>query len=238
MRARARLGARSRLEHCLAALGEAVSKINHDLRNMLSSAVLVSDRLEQSDDPEIRKSGERLFLVLDRATRLCQATLDFVRTKPVTPTRRIFVLRDLVAEATAILSSSSPPVHVDNRINERISLYADRDQLYRALSNLVRNAQMAMPEGGRLGFSAARIRRGELVIKVTDTGSGIPEKIRQRLFEPFAVTAAPNGSGLGLAICREIMRGHGGEIFLGSTGPEGTTFELRLPARAVERRKK
>ena len=221
----------------LAALGEAVSKINHDLRNMLSSAVLVSDRLELSDDPEIRKTGERLFRMLDRATRLCQATLDFARSKPVTPRSRDFSLYELVEEVTNPLNNETKSIIVDNKIDRNLTLHADRDQIYRVFNNLVRNADHAMPEGGHLRFEASQRQKGDLVMKITDSGDGVPVSSRQRLFEPFAVTASPNGSGLGLAICREIMRSHGGDISLGETGNGGTTFDLVLPAHALAGRR-
>jgi signal transduction histidine kinase len=212
----------------LAALGEAVSKLNHDLRNILGTALLVSDRLERSADPAVRAVAPKLIQTLERAIRLCQDTLDFARSRPARPRMAALVLRDLVDEVIGDLELPAGLV-VENEVPDGLLIQGDLDQLHRLFSNLARNALEALAEGGRLSFSS-RQERERVVVEVSDTGPGLPEAVQARLFEPFAASTSKNGSGLGLAISREIARAHGGELVLLATGAEGTTFLISLPA--------
>ena len=217
----------------LAALGAAVGKINHDLRNLLSSAMLLSDRLEESRDPQVRHVAPRLVEALDRAARLCSETLNFARAQAVVPRRERFTLRDLVGEiGESLLRDRVDGVTWRNEVGPEITVNADRDQLFRVLMNLGRNAQQALgPGGGMITVGAWRKEGGEMVIEVADTGGGIPPGARERLFEAFAGSTRPGGTGLGLPIAREILRAHGGDIALAHTGPDGTAFRLTLPPR-------
>ncbi len=211
----------------LAALGAAVARINHDLKNILASAMLVSDRLEHSGDPAVQRSAGRLLLMLERASRLCVTTLDFARSAPQAPRLQTFPLLDLLRDLVIGLHDG---IEVTCDVEPDFLVTADRDQLYRVLLNLLRNAEQAMGAGGHIRIEARKVG-GEAVIEVTDNGPGIPEKIQERLFEPFAGSARDGGSGLGLAICREIIRAHGGEIELLRSDGNGTRFRIRLPDR-------
>jgi signal transduction histidine kinase len=214
----------------LAALGGAVGKINHDLRNILATVMVLSDRLEQSADPKVRRVAPRIIESLERAARLCADTLTFARTEPAAPTRAPFALKALVDEVRdAVVGPFYPEVRLASEIDPGLFLHADRDQLYRVVMNLVRNACQAMPAGGRVRIGA-RPAGDRLVIEVEDEGQGIPEAARSHLFEPFAGPRRPESSGLGLAIVREILKAHGGDIELVRTGPEGTLFRFWLPA--------
>src|SRR5205085_2742325 len=111
--------------------------------------------------------------------------------------------------------------------------------------NLFRNAREAIEHqerrrtSGRIDVTLAE-RAGASVIRVADNGPGLPERARQRLFQPFAGSSRPEGAGLGLAIARELAQGHGGDLTLAETGPKGAVFELRLPGapkRAAKRRR-
>jgi signal transduction histidine kinase len=148
---------------------------------------------------------------------------------------RRFELAPLVDEVIASVGTAGDkPVACVNTVDASIVVQADRDQLFRVIMNLARNAVEAMAKnGGELTVSA---RRGETetVIEVADTGPGIPERIKSRLFEAFA--GGSRGTGLGLAIARELMRAHGGELVLAETGPEGSTFRMTLPSRDEGRR--
>jgi signal transduction histidine kinase len=215
----------------LAALGAAVSQISHDLKNILSAAVLISDRLETSADPAVRSLAGRLMQTLERAIRLCNDTLRFARDEPPAPRLGRFALGPLVDEVAATVTSDAPQLVVESRLTPGLELAADRDQLYRVLLNLVRNAREAIGERpGRIGV-VAEAREGEVELRVVDDGPGVPAAVEPRLFESFGGTSKDGGSGLGLAICREIVRAHGGEIELTETGPEGTVFTIRLPER-------
>jgi signal transduction histidine kinase len=216
----------------LAGLGAAVTKINHDLRNMLASAMILSDRLEQSQDPEVKRVTPRIIEAIDRAARLCSETLTFSRAQPVTPHVRRFALHTLVDELHREVAPEGPDrVLFRNEIRPDLMVQADSDGLFRVLLNLVQNARQAMPEqGGVIAINAWETRQA-VTIEVTDTASGVPEAVREHLFEPFAGSNRADGTGLGLTIAKEIMRAHGGDIVLHKTGPEGTVFRLWLPRR-------
>ena len=218
----------------LAALGSAVTKINHDLRNILATARLVTDGLTASAAPEVRRILPRLIEAIDRAVALCTQTLDFSRegSAPLASSR--FRLGPLLDEVSSGLAVSEHDLVFECAIPPDLMVEADRDQLYRVLSNLARNAIEAGAR--RLRFAAAR-EQGSVAIEVSDDGPGLPPKARENLFRPFFGSARPGGSGLGLAIARELTRAHGGDLALVSSTGAGTVFRLSLPApadRAVE----
>jgi signal transduction histidine kinase len=215
----------------LAALGSAVSKINHDLRNLLANAMLLSDRLEQSQDPDVLHVTPRLVESLDRAARLCAETLNFARAEVAAPKKTRFALAPLLDEVgLAVLGPEQSRVHWRNDVRAEVMVHADRDQLFRVLMNLSRNAAQALGDGGGLISAGAWQAGDDLVIELADTGKGIPNAARAHLFEAFSGSARPGGTGLGLPIAREIMRAHGGNIELVQTGVEGTVFRLTLPS--------
>lgn len=220
----------------LAALGSAVSKINHDLRNLLANAMLLSDSLDISPDPKVKQIAPRLVESMERAAKLCSDTLNFSRAEKVEPNKQRFALKPLVDEVGSTIQGPEPgPVRWRNDVDDSTSAVADRDQLFRVLMNLGRNAQLAMTDrsdGDQAGMiSVTAWRTGKtLMIEITDTGPGIPTAAQDHLFEAFAGSTQPGGTGLGLAIAREIMRAHGGDIDLHRTGTDGTAFRLTLPA--------
>jgi len=217
------LGHRARL----AALGTAVTKINHDLRSILSTARLVTDGLAASAAPEVRRVAPRLFDSIDRAVALCTRTLDFSRegAPPLAPRR--FPLASLIDEVAPDLELSEDGMAIECAIPSDLVIEADRDQLYRVLLNLARNAVEA---GARQLRFAAERENGVIAIDIADDGPGLPPKAQDNLFRPFFGSARPGGSGLGLAIARELARAHGGELTLVSTTGSGTVFRLTLPA--------
>ena len=217
------LGQRARL----AALGTAVTKINHDLRAILATARLVSDGLADSAAPEVRRVAPRLFDAIDRAVALCTRTLDFSRegAPPFAPSQ--FPLRPLIEEIGPAVAAGDDGLAIDLSIPAELTVRADRDQLYRVLLNL---AQNAIEAGARhLSFTAAATD-GTISLDIADDGHGLPPRARENLFRPFFGSARPGGSGLGLAIARELMRGQGGDLGLVATTGAGTTFRLTLPA--------
>lgn len=219
----------------LAALGEAVAKINHDLRNVLASAQLVSDRLAMDSDERVRKMGERLVRAVDRGVRLCQATLEYGRAEDIPPQRKPVQIRDLVEEAAEDARMSEGEVDWHNEIDAMIEVEADPDHAHRILLNLFRNAIQAMgsqDSPARLSASA-QIQQGQLHIWVRDNGPGLPKKAQANLFKAFTASARKGGTGLGLTIARELARGHGGDLVLVKTGEEGTVFGVILPVEAA-----
>jgi len=221
----------------LAALGLAVSKISHDLRNMLSSAQLLSDRLAAVKDPTVQRLVPKLIVSLDRAIRLCVHTLDFGQAQEAPPRRTRFELAPLVSEVGDSLGLPREGA-IDWRldIEDRLEVDADRDQLYRVLSNLCRNAVQALEsDAGRAGeiMVVARREGAVAIVEVVDTGPGVPEKARERLFQAFQSVARKGGSGLGLAIAAELVQAHGGQITLASN-KGGATFRVTIPDVVVE----
>jgi signal transduction histidine kinase len=217
------LGQRARL----AALGTAVTKINHDLRNILATARLVTDGLTTSAAPEVRRVAPRLIDAIDRAIALCSRTLDFSRegAPPFAPSR--FKLRPLLDEIEPGLALAENGFSIEFDAPAELSLKADRDQIYRVLLNLARNSVEAGAH--RLQISATR-QDGLVAIDIADDGPGLPPRARENLFRPFAASARPGGSGLGLAIARELMRLHGGDLLLIDSTGAGTTFRITMPA--------
>ncbi|HEX9752730.1 MAG TPA: HAMP domain-containing sensor histidine kinase [Methyloceanibacter sp.] len=221
----------------LAALGLAVSKISHDLRNMLSSAQLLSDRLITVKDPTVQRLVPKLIASLDRAIRLCAHTLDYGQAQETPPRRKRFPLAPLVTEIGDSLGLPRPKlIDWTVEVEEEIEVDADRDQLYRVLSNLCRNAVQALEsEGESAGeiLLSARREGAVTVIEVADTGPGVPQKARAHLFEAFQSVARKGGSGLGLAIAAELVQAHGGQILL-VKNEGGATFRITIPDVVVE----
>lgn len=221
----------------LAALGLAVSKISHDLRNMLSSAQLLSDRLAEVKDPTVQRLVPKLIASLDRAIRLCVHTLDFGQAQETPPRRQRFELAPLVSEVGDSLGlPREGMIGWMTDIEDRLEVDADRDQLYRVLSNLGRNAVQALEsERGGVGDIMVMARRegAVVIIDVADTGPGVPEQARARLFQAFQSVARKGGAGLGLAIAAELVQAHGGQIALVSN-EGGATFRVTIPDVVVE----
>lgn len=227
---RVALNARARL----AALGEAVAKINHDLKNMLTSAQIASERLAALKDPKVSQALPRLERALDRAVKLASGVLAYGRTQEAAPEPRSVPLAAAVSAAAEEARLAERGITLSSKIAAAERVTADPDQLHRILANLLRNAREAIEhqEGrtkpGRIAVSLSRNAEASLV-RLTDNGPGVPERLRERLFQPFAGSGRPDGAGLGLAIARELAQAHGGDLTLEQTGPDGSTFELRLP---------
>ena len=229
----------------LAALGAGISKISHDLRNILASAQLMSDRVAKSDDPRVRRLSPRLISALDRAISLSRDTLSFAKMGPShlkKETADIRKLVDDVFDATATMT-----VTQINETPEGVRAHIDPTHLYRAIFNIVRNAIDAMspdqqktsPEGDDRSWTmeaqkniitvTATVKNEALWIDIQDTGPGVPEQARAHLFEPFKGSLKPGGSGLGIAIAAEIARAHGGHLELAASNETGSTFRFTLP---------
>jgi len=216
----------------LAALGTAVSKINHDLRNMLSSVQLFVDRLQGSEDPQVRRLAPKLVSAIDRAVALASNTLRYGRAEEMPPHPRTIDLYRLVDDVgSSAITRLDSAVRWSNKIPEGFELFADSDQVFRVLLNLARNAVQAIEQAGGSGevTIAAFAETGHAVLEIRDTGPGIPAVAQEHIFEPFASFSRSDGTGLGLAIADELVKAHGGTIALAATGPDGTVFRIRLP---------
>ena len=224
----------------LAALGLAVSKINHDLRNLLASSQLLSDQLASVPDPRVQRFAPKLMRSLERAIAFCQSTLSYGRAQEAEPDRRHVLVEPVVSEVreSAGLASDASITWVA-AIERGLAVDADPDQLFRVLLNLVRNAAQALESQPEHDAATMQIRitgRREgavAILEVSDTGPGVPPKTREHLFQAFQTSGRPGGSGLGLAIAAELVRAHGGEIHL-VEGTIGATFRITIPDRPVE----
>ena len=227
----------------LAALGSGISKITHDLRNILASAQLMSDRLAKSDDPRVQKLSPRLISALDRAIALSRDTLTYGGMDASKINKSTIKLAPLIEEVFD--NAATLGINMHSPVDDDFSIDADRTQIYRCLFNLVKNAAEAIVppsdnDDADIDGVTEEITRGEISIdsfhidetthiEITDTGPGLPDYARENVFEPFKGSKKPGGSGLGMAISAEIIRAHGGEICVKRSDETGTVFSIEVP---------
>jgi signal transduction histidine kinase len=219
----------------LAALGLAVSKINHDLRNLLASAQLFSDQLTSLPDPKVQRFAPKLMLALERAIAFCQSTLSYGAAQEPPPVRKPVAVGPLIEEVHEALGLGlDVPIRWIVAVEKDLVVDADHDQLFRVLMNVTRNSVQSLQARGNQDPARDQIRitgrrEGSVVeIEISDTGPGVPEKARAHLFQAFQGSARAGGTGLGLAIAAELVRAHGGDIRL-VAGTIGATFRITIP---------
>jgi signal transduction histidine kinase len=224
----------------LAALGLAVSKINHDLRNLLASAQLFSDQLSSLPDPKVQRFAPKLMRALERAIAFCQTTLSYGAAQEAPPERKTIPVEPLIDEVYEALGLGlDVPIRWIVAVERGLTVEADHDQLFRVLVNVARNAVQALEARGARDPARDQIRitgrraGSVVVIEVSDTGPGVSEKARAHMFQAFQGSTRAGGAGLGLAIAAELVRAHGGEIRL-VPGTIGATFSITIPDRAVD----
>jgi signal transduction histidine kinase len=223
----------------LAELGMAVAQINHDLRNMLSAAQLISDRLATIPDPLAQRLAPRLVATLDRAIAFCQATLTYSGGPDNPPLRQRFPLRGIVDQAVEAMQAEHGEAMAFNiDISADFQVLADPDHILRVVENLTRNAAQALahsgPSDGRAAEICYQARREDAfaLLIVSDTGPGLPPGLAEHIFEPFHPSTRRGGSGLGLAIAADLVARNGGSIAVAPTPPDepggGARFHIRL----------
>lgn len=227
----------------LAGLGLSVSKINHELRNLLTTAQLLSDRLDGVTDPVVQRVAPRLVATLDRAIRFCEETLAYGRTSERKPNRRTVPLAALFSEQADLAGRGrDSKIAIHEICPGDLKIFVDPDQFSRALANIVRNAVQALSpsangaeasvrdnpaitiEAKRVGAAGS----GETTILVSDNGPGLPARAREHLFSPFKGSSRSGGTGLGLAIAFELVELNGGRLTLDETAC-GTCFRVTIP---------
>ncbi len=222
----------------LAQLGSAVAKVSHDLRNILTSAQLFTDRIEMSEDPTVSRLAPKLVNSITRAVHLCESTLAFGKAEEPSPTLSVFTLEDIVHDVieSERLSVGEHDLSYAVDIPPGLAIRGDSEQLYRAILNLARNARQAITGTGNPGeiSVSASDQPDAWMIYVSDTGPGLPPKAQEHLFTPFQGGTTRGGTGLGLSIAMELVRGHGGALTLDETGPQGTRFQISLPKGDVQ----
>lgn len=221
----------------LSALGELLAGISHELNNPLS--VLVGQALmlkEKAADEATARRAEKISKAADRCSRIVRSFLDLARQVPTDPVA--IDLNGIVIDALDATGDGlrSAGVNVALELPDSIPrAMADPDQIRQVVVNLVTNAQQALEGVDAKRVVSIRTRydkdKGEVLLKVSDTGPGVPPEISSRIFDPLFTTKGPGeGTGLGLALCRRIVETHGGRIELEKSSALGTTFVVAFPA--------
>lgn len=216
----------------LADLGLAVAKINHDLRNTLTSAQLLSDQVATLDDPNVQRLAPRLVTTLGKAIGFAQAVLDYGRDSVEPPKLAPVPLHALVDEAAFDARlAGHPTICFANKVPPDLIVKADATQLGRVFHNLLKNAREALEKvngGEGLTVSVSARREGGVgEITVSDNGPGLPPRAKENLFVAFEGSARSGGTGLGLVIAREIVQAHGGQLYYVDQ-ESGARFDLTL----------
>ena len=221
----------------LATLGLAVAKINHDLRNVLTSAQLVSDRLSTDEDPKVARMGERLTRAIDRGVKMTRDVLNFSSPEadPIKrePLRLSFLLGEVAGDVLPAFGTGARKISFMNDVPSDLQIDADPDHTYRIFHNLMRNAAQAM--AALADDNAERLLRVYVDLSdnyvethVTDTAGGLPRKAKKNLFTAFASGGGKGSTGLGLTIAKELATEQGGDLRLERTNETGTTFTVQL----------
>jgi signal transduction histidine kinase len=230
-----------RQQKTLVDLGLAVSKINHDMRNILASAQLMSDRLVDVDDPLVKSFAPKLLRAIDRAVGYTSEVLSYGQTSEAEPQRRRFRLVELCQEVRELLQlNQETGIEFVETMAADIEVDGDSEQLFRVIHNICRNAVQALasftpddPDHPRRITVSAQRTGSVVAITIDDTGPGMPPKARENLFAAFRGSARSGGTGLGLAIARELVLAHGGTIALVEKPGPGTLFRVEIPDRPV-----
>lgn len=221
----------------LADLGLAVSKINHDLRNVLASAQLFTDRISQLPDPTVQRLAPKLLRSINRAIDYTRSVLAYGKAIEPAPALRRHRLRAIVDDVAELLGlEQDSAIEWRNEISEEVEIEADSEQILRVILNLCRNAVQAMQRDVEAEDSivsrltvTAECADEQVALRIADTGPGVDEAAREKLFSAFQGSTSSGGAGLGLAIAAELVRAHGGRISLESTSPSGSVFLVELP---------
>lgn len=212
----------------MAAPGAAVARVSHDLRGVLSPAMLAAERLQSSPDPKVARAGDAVQSSLDRALALVRGTLAFASEVPVAPRLEPVVLRDIVEEVADQVRAMRPGLTVHNLLASGQTVALDRGHMLRVLGNLMRNAA----EAGCQNLRVACTWTDQTVqLSITDDGPGLPARVQQALFRPFVTSGKPGGTGLGPAISRDLLRSLNADLVLVHTGAGGSQFRVTLPAK-------
>jgi len=209
----------------LAAIGRVAAGVAHEIRNPIAAMRLKAENALLADRPRQTEALSMILGQIERLDRLLKRLLSLTDRDP--PRRTITSVGSLVEGCTHEHEelAERKSVHIEARVDVDVARF-DREQIRRALDNLVLNAIEAAPDNSTISLSA-KVVGENLKFTVHDEGAGPPENIREHIFEPF-VTGRPDGTGLGLSLVREIANDHGGTARLTAV-PTGTSFEIIIP---------
>jgi len=220
-----------RKQEQLTTLGLLAAEIAHEIRNPLTVLKLLHGGLGldfKPDDPrrtDLRVIGEKL----DQLESIVTRVLNFAKAPSSLHAR--WSLADIIGDTLVLVRPklAQAKIHVlHDPSGVPFIVEANKGQLQQVLLNLILNATQAMPDGGAIALSVAPGPENSVTLDLADTGTGIPEAVRGRIFDSF-FSGRPDGTGLGLAIAKRILQAHHGDITLVSTGPSGTTMRVTLP---------
>lgn len=219
----------------LASLGLSVTKINHDLRNVLSTALLMADRLSMNADPALAAMGERLTRTVERGVGLTDDVMKYSSAREAEPDLETVKLGRIVADLQMDMRTAFPKIWINNKIDCDLMITADPEQLHRILSNLFRNAAEAMAgqNDATIDISTDLVA-DTVIVQIGDNGPGLPDYVEDRLFLPFTRGTREGSTGLGLSISKELAEKMGGSLELLDTSADGTRFILGLPLAQAE----
>ena len=217
----------------LAAIGETAGMVGHDLRNPLQAIIselyLAESELDQMPEGQIKTvMKESLESINEQANYMNKIVSDLQSfVKPVEPYKQIVNLSELV---TSTLTQIKFPnnIRISSEFEKAVTSNCDPQLLKRVLINLVTNSVQAMPGGGEIFVKAYSNGNGQVNIDVEDTGEGIPDEVKPKLFTPLFTTKS-KGQGFGLAVCKRVVEAQGGDITFESEVGKGTKFTITLP---------
>ena len=217
----------------LSLVGTMANSIIHDLKNPISIIRCCCGLIaRQSTDPRLQQLTSMLDSAVKGMCSMTQELLDYARGTTAFTTENVSMWRllaELNQQALQLLPEKNIQFVKDIRYDGDLNI--DLPRFTRMLCNFVKNSREAMPNGGILTL-ATELHQNEIVLRISDTGFGIPPDILPQLFEPFVTHGKPHGTGLGLAIAKSVVEAHKGKISISSVHGTGTTVEIRLPAPA------
>ena len=219
----------------MAALGQAISGVAHELNNPLATILSWAERLSERELDSTSQRGVSVILgEADRAARIVRNLLTFARKRP--STRSMIELNDVVRDTLAVRSYERVPhINVITALAPRLpKVFADPHQIQQVLLNLIINAEQAMLAAHGQGTLVVRtthdVQRDLVVLEVIDDGPGVPRDVVGKIFDPFFTTKeVGKGTGLGLTVAYAIVQEHGGRIRLDTDASSGATFLVELP---------
>ncbi len=216
----------------LAAVGRVAASVAHDLRSPLGGILRSAEFLARPEiSQETRHKLSRAIVSLARRLiSTSQGILDYIQGERLSLRLAPTDLRDFLDEVLDVLQVdfSDRGIEVVRDYHGDGSVVMDADRMAQVIYNIAENARDAMQRGGKF-IVTAQMTAGQVVLRFTDTGQGVPAELRERIFEPFFTYGKYQGAGLGLAIARQIVEEHGGTIHLESKEGSGSTFVVTLP---------
>ena len=217
-------------EDRLATIGHLLSGVLHDLKTPMTVISGYVQLMAQAQDSAQRQGyAETVLKQFEHISAMTSEILAFARGESSILVRRVYLHR-FVEEIGELLRRELEPrgIEVSFELEYKGTARFDEGKIRRVIHNIARNAAEAMPDGGTLSITVRRVG-DDLLLRFADTGTGVPDEVRDRLFESFSTAGKEGGTGLGLAVVKKIVDQHRGEVSYESDPGKGTTFTVRLP---------